>query len=578
MESRRSVRRRLPHTPHSRPRPCPLKTLPACGISTCGFRQDRLGTISAGETKLQPRFSIIEPRRANLVRAVIFFAASATAGTTAAADGNTVLGLLLAIGGSFYVLFTSFSGILDQADSPHHTAVTAGDILLITAIVWLTGGVHSEFYLLYYLPVLGAGLRLNARDGIAACLLAGGFYALVSLAGQSHPSLVVPAAFRLPTVCVSAAVGVVLFALLNRQVRICDSLGDTLHSSLGRVAAIYDVAHAANTGAELASLLSILLDHAARMTRAANGCIFLVTPERTLQQTASLSSPAGDDSPVITFPDEPAHRAIANGSPVILGPDRQTPGPHPPADRTLVYVPLGTPARPVGVCALASRAGRKFSRTNIEFLKSLCSEAALAIENAKLRADLRRLAITDHLTGLPSRREVERRLLAELNRSGRSRIPLALLMIDVDNLKPVNDDLGHAAGDELLRVLGHTLQTGIRATDAAGRIGGDEFIVVLPDTDAEQGQALADHLIEAFQREISEFQGPDDSPPLPPAVGISVGVAVTSDGRTSAKALIDSADSALYQAKGAGKNVSRVAAEPEPVAAPGLPPADAVTL
>jgi K+-sensing histidine kinase KdpD len=201
---------------------------------------------------------------------VILFSAAVTAGLTALSQGRFVPGLTLALAGSFYVLATAIWGVIEHEASPHHTAVTAADLLLITTIVWLTGGVRSEYYLLYYLPVLCAALRLNVRDGIAASVLAGVLYSFVALAGEAHANVLTPAPYRVLAVCISAVVMVMLFALLRREVRLCESLRDALHSSLNRVAAIYDVAHAANTGAELAAVLSILLDHSACITRAAS--------------------------------------------------------------------------------------------------------------------------------------------------------------------------------------------------------------------------------------------------------------------------------------------------------------------
>ncbi|MDH4179847.1 MAG: sensor domain-containing diguanylate cyclase [Armatimonadota bacterium] len=502
------------------------------------------------------------------MRAVILLTAAVTAGLSVMNYGELAAGLALVLGGSLYVLFTALAGLLERADSPHHTAVTAGDIILITAIVWLTGGVHSEYYLLYYLPVLSAGLRLNVRDGIAASVLAGALYVFVAFARESRPLVLTSPLARVLAVCVSAIVLVVFFALLKREVLLCNSLSDTLHTSLGRVAAIYGIAHAANTRAGLAPVLSIFLDHAARITHAANGWILLLSPQGQLKPMASLSSPPSAADRTIEFPHAPAQRAASEGSPIVLTPEEQTSHSDAAEARTFVYVPLKTSAETIGVCVLASRTGRKFNRAHLDFLESIGAEAALAIENARLRAELRRLAVTDYLTDLPSRREVERRLLTELARSRRHQRPLALLMIDVDNLKSINDKLGHAAGDTLLHALGKLLQAQVRAADAPGRIGGDEFLVVLPDTDPQQAKLLADRLIQAFSQQFADRQVLRISPNLRAAVGISIGIAAVPSGRASAKQLMARADSALYQAKRAGKNRSCLAEEiPEPTAA-----------
>ncbi len=151
-------------------------------------------------------------------------------------------------------------------------------------------------------------------------------------------------------------------------------------------------------------------------------------------------------------------------------------------------------------------------------------------------------------------------------------------MIDMDNLKSVNDALGHAAGDELLHAVGEVLQTSIHPTDSAGRIGGDEFIVLLPDTDAQQAALIADRLLQSFRRQLTEHQVLRNSPALASAVGMSIGIAATTNGAASTKDLIARADSALYRAKRAGRSCSCAAEEPPEPAAPEPPEEKAVTL
>jgi len=473
------------------------------------------------------------------------------------AEGHTFAGACLTLAGSLYVLLTAFSRVLEDQHSRHHTALTACDILLITVIVWLTGAVQSEYYLLYCLPAIIAVLRLDTRTGITASLLAGSLYIFVVMVAEPRHIVVTTTPVRVLTVCVAATVLMVFFAVLKREVQLHDSLREAMHSSLSRIAAIYDVAHAANVGKDLGDLLSILLDHAARGTRAEHGSISLLNRDGHLQPLASLCPRPGAFP--VEFPPEPAHQALASGCPVTLAPDRQSRAAIQDGHRCLLYLPLKTPAGPIGVLALASQPGRRFTRSHLEFLGSLCSEAAITVENVQLRSELRRLAVTDPLTGLLNRREIEQLLLAEAERAHRYHRPLALLMIDVDNLKVINDERGHAAGDELLCALGQMLQTALRASDSAGRIGGDEFMVILPETNAAQAAALAGRLIDIFAaklRTLAPLRGPSKTLGL---VGLSIGVADTEELEASIQELVARADAALYQAKRAGKNCSRIA-------------------
>ncbi len=188
----------------SAPEPPPLY-----GISARG----RCLPSRAGETALRPRLAIIEPRRINGLRAVILSTAAVIAGLTAIIEGQLAVGLALALAGPLYIALTAFPAVFENESSPHHTAITAADILLITAIVWVTGGVHSEYYLLYYLPVLTASLRLNIRDGLTACILSGLLYVFVALGSESHPTVHTSPLARVFAVCVSAVVLVIFLSM-----------------------------------------------------------------------------------------------------------------------------------------------------------------------------------------------------------------------------------------------------------------------------------------------------------------------------------------------------------------------------
>jgi diguanylate cyclase (GGDEF)-like protein len=503
--------------------------------------------------KLGTESYIFNPRYANRARGVILFTAAITAGLSLTAGGDFIGGLLTALLGSLYVLLTALSGILEEQETTaRHTAVTLGDLLLITGMIWITGGLQSEYYVLYYVPLVVAGTRRDMGLGILAAALAAGLYTVISFAAPQAPPVLSFGLFRVLTVCVTAVVLILLFALLGREARISDDLRETLHHSLRRVAAVYDVAHAANTGADLAGVLSIILDHAARATGAANGSMFLFEKDGHLTPMASLSTPPSEGDGPAPIPIEPAKRALAARSPVATQAERSEDEPGGPAG--IVYVPLLTPAGPVGVLSLVSRGGNKFGRRHLDFLTSLCSEAALAIENAQLRAELRKLAVTDSLTGLVNRRELERQLSQELGRAARYQRPLALLMIDIDDLKMVNDEFGHAAGDEVLCAFAEAAKSGIRSSEAAGRMGGDEFSIILPESDAQQATAVADRLIHDFPAAVLGRPHLPESDLIAATVGISIGIATNADEPVSPKEFAAKADAALYEAKRRGKN------------------------
>jgi diguanylate cyclase (GGDEF)-like protein len=233
----------------------------------------------------------------------------------------------------------------------------------------------------------------------------------------------------------------------------------------------------------------------------------------------------------------------------------------PPLEVDTIYLPLTTPAGSIGVLGLTSRPARRFTRHHKEFLKSLSAEAAIAVENAQLRSELRNMAVTDYLTGLANRREVERVLAAECERATSQGRSVAVLMMDVDNLKALNDRYGHAAGDEALCALARVLKRTLGPKDTAGRVGGDEFLVVLPGATAAQGKHVAELLIQEYHHELAKADLPIDAGSL---AALSAGVAASDDamgigdGGASGANLVSLADAALYQAKRSGKRQVRV--------------------
>jgi diguanylate cyclase (GGDEF)-like protein len=166
---------------------------------------------------------------------------------------------------------------------------------------------------------------------------------------------------------------------------------------------------------------------------------------------------------------------------------------------------------------------------------------------------LRHLSSTDSLTGLANRRAFQARLRDEWRRASRYTAPLSLLLIDVDGLKRINDERGHAAGDEVLKTAAHAINATMRGTDFGARWGGDEFAIVAPNTVSRSAQQLAQRLL----GHVSEQARARDA-----AVTISVGVATfepQNRAPMNMESLVKSADAALYQAKSEGRNRVQVA-------------------
>ncbi|MBL6976051.1 MAG: GGDEF domain-containing protein [Deltaproteobacteria bacterium] len=190
-------------------------------------------------------------------------------------------------------------------------------------------------------------------------------------------------------------------------------------------------------------------------------------------------------------------------------------------------------------------------------VKSIAMQAAIAVENWHLYS----MATVDGLTGLYVRRYLEARLDEEYSRTKRSGVPYCLLMLDVDNLKDVNDEHGHGAGDSLLRAVADALRESVRGMDVACRWGGDEFAALLPDMDEEAAMEVANRLVQAVKRRTFLV---GESVIRPSA---SVGLAACPEGSPrESKVLLAAADRALYRVKRSGSKgtVARVNWETEP--------------
>jgi diguanylate cyclase (GGDEF)-like protein len=199
--------------------------------------------------------------------------------------------------------------------------------------------------------------------------------------------------------------------------------------------------------------------------------------------------------------------------------------------------------------------------------------AAFAVRKVMQARRLQLLASTDELTGLPNRRATLAFLDEALAQARRDRSEVAVLMIDVDHFKRINDTWGHATGDDVLRHLARVLGGGLRDRDRLGRLGGEEFLAVLPGAGADVARGVAERMRAAIAG--TPMLG---STTHAIAYTVSIGAAVD-DGVQAAGALLARADAALYQAKGAGRNTVVLLAEPDDAAAtlsqPGTAPAEA---
>jgi diguanylate cyclase (GGDEF)-like protein len=218
--------------------------------------------------------------------------------------------------------------------------------------------------------------------------------------------------------------------------------------------------------------------------------------------------------------------------------------------RSLMMVLMRRGTQVVGVLSAQAKLPHTYTSADLEILELLSANAAIAIENARLFAETRRLAITDGLTGVYNRRHFFELAEHEWTRAIRYKREVAVMMIDADHFKRVNDTLGHMIGDEVLRAIALRCGDTIRAIDVMGRYGGEEFAVLLPETSLEQAQQVAERL----RLYIAATPIITNAGPL--TMTVSIGVASCGgQAHLSLDQLLDRADQALYMAKRQGRNM-----------------------
>ena len=214
-----------------------------------------------------------------------------------------------------------------------------------------------------------------------------------------------------------------------------------------------------------------------------------------------------------------------------------------------ICVPLNINNKILGAIYISAPNKKPISHHQQEFIITLANVIKLTLSNIKLRELLEEQSIHDPLTGLYNRRYLNEHLLLDLQYSIRTNNKLCVAMLDLDLFKNINDTFGHEAGDEVLKFLGKLLRTSFRISDLAYRFGGEEFLVVLRDTDTSSAVTC----FKDIQKEISQANIKFQNQHLP-KITVSVGIAIAPEQGDTVEAIIFAADQALYKAKALGRD------------------------
>jgi diguanylate cyclase (GGDEF)-like protein len=319
--------------------------------------------------------------------------------------------------------------------------------------------------------------------------------------------------------------------------------------------ALYAISEATHSNADFLKLLESIHSIIAELLPAKNLFVALYEPE-----TDMVSFPYYVDE--FDAPPGPrkladrglTQRVIRTGKPLLMTPEMR-------AERVArgeqiigavcldwLGVPLLNAGTVIGALVIQSYSGDvRYSQRDLELLQFVSNQVAATIVRKQNQVHIERLAHTDALTGVANRSLLDDRLAHALEKAKRSKTDVALLYLDLDGFKPVNDTFGHAVGDLLLVEIARRMKASLRASDSLARIGGDEFVVVLEDS-----QGLA-HAIQVGEKLLTHIAQPWLCEQHTINVTASIGVALSSLHGNDAQSLLKSADTALFRAKRAGK-------------------------
>jgi diguanylate cyclase (GGDEF)-like protein len=423
-----------------------------------------------------------------------------------------------------------------------------------------------------------AGLRVRVGEGITGWVAMSGRPLRVRDAGADPRAIDVPGSLDLteesmllaPLRSEGRVIGVVVLSRLgvdrfsDDELRLLGVLADQAAVAIenarllgerdrhvSELAALLDISQAAGSASDEHQLASLL---AAKLRRAAglDGCVI----SRWDEQSGSLTTIGSDGRPASVPPRDPttdraARHVLLGDEPLLVDPATMVTE---PAERARLdsvgaalslLMPLSTAGRVVGLVELLSdRSDHHFHAGETAWLRTMTNQVASALENARLMHQLRDAAETDSVTGVYSHRHLQDRLRQETARAARSGSPLAVLMIDLDDFKRVNDEHGHQAGDRVLRAIARALRSAVRGADVVARYGGDEFVVLMPDTDAAEAAIVGDRAraaVSGLDHAMADGSNVH--------VSCSIGLAIHPQDGRSGRDLLRRADAAMYTHK-----------------------------
>lgn len=299
---------------------------------------------------------------------------------------------------------------------------------------------------------------------------------------------------------------------------------------------------------DLEQLLNVIVETSMDHLRAKRGLLMLLTPNRdrlVVRVHRGLESVDFE----LKVGEGLAGHVVEHGAPLRFpNGEGMEPAEQEPSFRTALMAPIFAEEISIGVLCLFDKDDEAdFSEVDMATLLSLADQAGVAVENVFLHERARTLSVVDTVVGTWNRRYFHQRLEQELERHARFERPFSLLLVDIDDFKIVNDTYGHQRGDAVLIELVARVKQVIREIDVFARFGGEEFVLLLPETDADGGMRTAERMLQTVSSK--PFEG---KPTLD--ITVSIGVAAYPGHGSNQETLVKAADFAMYKAKREGKN------------------------
>lgn len=331
---------------------------------------------------------------------------------------------------------------------------------------------------------------------------------------------------------------------------------EDLDKTLQNLSLLYSIGKAMNYISDLKKLLQFILNQAIEITAAEKGSLMLYEMETDRLDIRVMAGLEDDDFQEKVNNNEIkcrsfkpgegiAGRVFVNAKPIVVNNIKEDDifvDSEASYVRSIACIPMVVYNDVIGVINVTNkRYGKEFADEDVEMLKAVADQAAVAINKAQLWD----MAVTDSLTGLYVRRYFMVKLQEELLRAERYNNMLSIVMADLDRFKNINDTYGHDAGDRVLKAIGKFLQQNVRDVDVIARYGGEEFVIMIPEAAKDAAYTLAERLRKQFAGlKLEKF----------PQITISLGIATYPFDGTQLDALIRNADAAMYAAKRAGRN------------------------